>query len=73
VLPRALSEQPALFIEMLRAVYKASEESGVVDVEPENPEHARAFASQAYRLLEDWNRLPGTRDDGTIDGEILEA
>jgi len=73
VLLRALSEQPTLFIDMLRAVFKASEESGVVDVEPESPEHARAVAHQAYRLLEIWNRLPGTRDDGTIDGEALEA
>lgn len=73
VLLRALSEQPALFIEMLSAVFKASEESGVRDVEPENAEHARSVASQAYRLLELWNRLPGTRDDGTIDGEALEA
>jgi hypothetical protein len=73
VLLRALSEQPALFIEMLSAVFKASEESGVVNVEPENPERARAVASQAYRLLELWNHLPGTRDDGTIDGKILEV
>jgi hypothetical protein len=70
---RALSEQPALFIQMLSAVFKASEESGVVDVEPENPEQARAVADQAYRLLELWNRLPGTRDDGTIDGAALET
>lgn len=73
VLLRALSEQPALFIEMLSAVFKASEESGVVEAEPENPEHARAVANQAYRLLELWNRLPGTRDGGTIDSEVLEA
>ena len=68
VLLEALSEQPALFIEMLSAVFKASEETGIVDVEPENPEHARAVANQAYRLLELWDRLPGTRADGTIDG-----
>jgi transcriptional regulator with XRE-family HTH domain len=73
VLLRALSEQPSLFIEMLRAVFKASEESVVVEVAPENPEHARAVANQAYRLLELWDRLPGTRDDGTIDGDVLEA
>lgn len=73
VLLRALSEQPSLFIQMLSAVFKANEDSGVVDPEPENPEHARAVATQAYRLLELWNRIPGTRDDGTIDGEALEA
>lgn len=73
VLLKALSEQPTLFIQMLSAVFKASEESGVVDVEPENPEHARAVADRAYHLLELWNRLPGTRDDGTIDGVVLET
>jgi len=70
---KALSEQPKLFVEMLSAVFKASEESGVVDPEPEDPEHARAVADQAYRLLDLWNRIPGTREDGTIDGEVLEA
>ncbi|WP_208758143.1 helix-turn-helix domain-containing protein [Bradyrhizobium zhanjiangense] len=73
VLLRALSEQPSLFIQMLSLVYKASEESGIVDAEPENPERARAVANQAYRLLDLWNRLPGTQDDGTIDGTTLEA
>lgn len=73
VLLKALSEKPALFVEMLSVVFKASEESGVVDAEPENPEHARAVAERAYQLLDLWNRLPGTRDDGTIDGQILEA
>jgi transcriptional regulator with XRE-family HTH domain len=73
VLLRALSEQPSLFIEMLSAIFKPTEESGVVEPEPQDPEHARAVATQAYRLLELWNRIPGTRDDGTIDGEALEA
>jgi len=70
---KALSEQPALFVEMLKAVFKPSEESGISDPKPKDPEHARAVAEQAYRLLELWNRVPGTRDDGTIDGEALEA
>lgn len=73
VLLRALSEQPSLFIEILCAVFKASEESGVDDREPDDPEHARSVASQAFSLLELWDRIPGTRDDGTIDGAALEA
>ncbi len=70
---RALSDQPAIFIDMIKAAFKASEESGFVDEEPENTEQAGILANQAYRLLERWNRLPGTRDDGTIDEEVLEA
>nr|WP_192355983.1 helix-turn-helix transcriptional regulator [Mesorhizobium mediterraneum] len=72
VLLRALSEQPSLFVEMLSAVFRASEESGIVDPAPEDPRHAQTIATQAYRLLELWNYIPGTRDDGTIDGEALE-
>lgn len=72
VLLRALSEHPGLFIEMLSAVFKPSEESGVEESEPPDPEQARAVATQAYRLLELWDRIPGTRDDGTIDSEALE-
>ncbi|ARP67166.1 helix-turn-helix transcriptional regulator [Mesorhizobium sp. B2-5-9] len=73
VLMKALSEQPSFFVQILSAVFKASEESGVVDVEPQDPERARAIATQAYRLLEEWDRLPGTKDDGTIDNVALEG
>lgn len=70
---KALSEQPELFVQMLSAAFKPSEESGVSEPEPENPELARTIARQAYKLLDIWNRVPGTRDDGTIDSAILEA
>jgi transcriptional regulator with XRE-family HTH domain len=73
VLLRALSEQPALFIQMLSAVFKPTEGSGVTEPEPSDPEQARAVATQAYRLLELWNRIPGAQDDGAIDGAALEA
>lgn len=72
VLLEAMSEQPSLFIEMVSAVFKPSEESGVVEPEPEDRERAQTIAMQAYRLLELWNRLPGTRDDGTIEYAALE-
>jgi hypothetical protein len=73
VLLSVLSEQPKLFIEMLSAVFKASEDSGIEEPEPADPEQARAVAHQAYRLLDLWNHIPGRRDDNTIDGEVLEA
>jgi hypothetical protein len=73
VLLKALSEQPPFFIEMLSAVFKASEDSGIVEPEPSDPERARAVATQAYRVLDLWDRIPGTRDDGTIDAGELEG
>jgi transcriptional regulator with XRE-family HTH domain len=73
VLLKALSERPSLFIQVLSAVFRPSEESGVVDPEQRDPERARAIAHQAYRLLDLWDRLPGTRDDGIIDADALET
>jgi transcriptional regulator with XRE-family HTH domain len=71
VLLQALSEQPQIFIEMLSMAFKAREDSGVVDREAEDQERASKIATQAYRLLGLWDRIPGTRDDGSIDGEVL--
>lgn len=68
----ALSEQPSLFIEMLKSICHPSEESGLRDQDAD-PERAGVSASQAYRLLDLWDRLPGTLEDGTIDYEVLEA
>jgi uncharacterized membrane-anchored protein YhcB (DUF1043 family) len=68
-----LATKPDLFVQLLAAVYKPSEDSGVVDPPAENPEHARNIANQAYRLLRIWNVIPGTGADGSIDGARLEA
>jgi hypothetical protein len=68
-----LSEEPALFMQMLSAIFRPSEESGVVEPAPADADQARALAGQAYQLLELWDRLPGTRDDGSIDAALLEA
>jgi hypothetical protein len=73
VLIKGVSEQPELFIEMIRAIWRPSEQSGYVDPEPADPDYARNVANQAYRLLDILNRLPGERDDRTIDGAKLEA
>ncbi|MGI4861646.1 MAG: helix-turn-helix domain-containing protein [Janthinobacterium lividum] len=70
---RALSEQPSLFIDMLKAIFLPSEESGIIEPEPADSAQAQAVASQAYRLLSLWNRLPGTRENGTLDGAVLES
>jgi hypothetical protein len=70
---RALSEQPALFVQLLCALFKPSEDSGIVEPDQEDPAQARALASQSFRLLEMWNRLPGAHDDGSIDSKELES
>ena len=68
-----LATNPDLFIQLLTAVYKPSEDSGVIDAPVENEEQARNIADQAYRLLRLWDVIPGTRADGSVDGSKLEA
>lgn len=72
-LMKTISEQPPFFVQLLTATFKASEESGVVDPEPPDIEHAKIIRDRAYSLFEVWNLIPGMREDGTIDGETLDA
>lgn len=68
-LHKALATNPAFFVELLHAVF------GKIELEPDDSdarERARTIASQAYHVLEDWALVPGTRDDGSIDGAELE-
>jgi transcriptional regulator with XRE-family HTH domain len=71
LLPKALSEQPALFVQMLKAIFKSRGEEG--EPEPEDSEQAHALAVQAFELLRQSSHLPGTRADGTVDAEALKA
>lgn len=72
-LMRTLADRPSFFVELLTARFKASEESGVVDSEPPDLDDARLLRDQTGRLFEMWSQIPGTRDDGTIDGEAMNA
>lgn len=68
-LHKALARKPAFFVELLHAVF------GKMELEPDDVggrERARTIASQAYHVLEDWSLMPGTRDDGSIDGAEME-
>jgi hypothetical protein len=70
-LHKALSTQPKFFIELLSAVFASND-----NAPPDDPvafETARAIATQAFRVLDEWTRVPGSDDRGVIDGVALEA
>ncbi len=69
VLPRVLAEDPRHFIDLLKVAFRAETDDRS---EPVPPERAR-MAEQAYRVLESWAQIPGSRDDGSIDQVRLEA
>jgi hypothetical protein len=65
-LEKSLATNPKFFAEVLSYCYKS--EHG------ENPplnESEQRFAVVAYHLLDEWKRLPGLRDDNSLDAEVL--
>jgi len=68
---RRLATDPRFFVEVLSAVFSPAKESGVSEEPPADRERATALASHAYRLLRQWNLMPGTKADGTIDAEAM--
>jgi len=72
-LQKALATQPRFFVEVIRRVYRPSEESGIEEPPPDDPEREEAIIRQAYDLLRTWRRLPGTTDDGVMESAALET
>jgi len=73
VLLKAMATSPEFFIDIMKMIYKPSEESGVVEGPASDPEDARKIGSQAYRLLRLWDRVPGSDDQGRIDFPALSS
>ena len=61
-LQHALSTQPGLFVQVLRLVYRAKNEQPR-EVSPQE----QARATQAYRLLENWKRVPGIVEEEYVE------
>lgn len=72
-LHRALSRDPAFFVELLKLIYLPDKESGVIEPKADDEELVRRMATQAYDVLHHWAHVPGADDAGKIDGEALEA
>lgn len=66
---RMLSTQPKSFIEVLCFIYKPRNERKEDRPEPTEAEKERA--RKAWHLLNDWNLIPGTKPDDTIDAKEL--
>jgi hypothetical protein len=67
-LERQLAEDPGFFCEVLKIVYRSEKDKGVPR---ELDEHGKARWRNAYELLANWSRSPGTKDDGSFDGTEL--
>ncbi|MEM7473977.1 MAG: helix-turn-helix transcriptional regulator [Planctomycetota bacterium] len=67
---RSLSSNPQFFGDLIGLIFRPEHE------EPEKRKLSpveESRASQAFRLLMNWKRVPGLQDDGTVDEEELSA
>lgn len=67
---RKLAEEPSFFCELIRLVFKSKSEGETESLEPID-EVQQKIATNAYRLLSNWQYLPGTMADATLDEKPL--
>ena len=65
-----LSSDPAFYCEIIRLVFRSQDCDLPVE---EITEQSQGIATNVYRLLSEWRRPPGSRDDGGYDASTLDA
>lgn len=70
-LEKRLASDPAFFAEVIALVYRSKNTSEDASVEID--EQQKRLAKNAYKLLSEWKRCPGTRDDGSFSAEAFNA
>lgn len=66
-LHQALADDPAFFVQVISAIYRAEGDSTEVT------DQQRDVAENAYRLLSSWSAVPGRSSDGDLDAAALRA
>ena len=69
-LEQRLIDDPGFFCELIRIVFRSKKSDWPV---PGTAEQQTNIATNAYRLLSTWNMPPGSRKDGTFDGDAFTA
>jgi len=67
-LVRFLSEEPEFFAKVIRIIFRSKKEQ---ESDAESTEEQPRGASHWYRLLMNWNQIPGTQPDGSVNEEQL--
>lgn len=63
---RLLARDPEDFVTFVRAMFRSEGET-----KRKLSAQEKAFGQRAFSVLREWSRIPGTRDDGTIDSVAL--
>lgn len=70
-LEKRLASDPAFFAEAIGLVFRSKNTSEGDCKEPD--ELKKHLATNAYKLLTEWKRCPGTQDDGLFSAEVFSA
>jgi hypothetical protein len=70
LLQKKLATEPAFFCEVIRAIFRSDKGGSAAK---NVTEEQQSIATNAYRLLMEWKTPPGTQDDGTFNGDALNA
>lgn len=70
-LEKRLASDPAFFAEAIGLVFRSKNTSADDCDEPD--EQKKHLAKNAYKLLTEWKRCPGSQDDGTFSAEAFNA
>ena len=62
----ALAAEPELFVDLIARVYRGKNQA-----RRRLEESDEAIAHHAWRVLNNWNTIPGLREDGTLDADHL--
>jgi hypothetical protein len=72
----AMADAPDVFVDLVTRIYRPREPEEQEEDEQPTPvpdEGAARIAQNAWRLLNRWNVIPGTREDGDIDPAALRS
>ena len=70
-LHRAISRDPALFVQVLSWLYRRKDGAADPELEGIEPKRVEMLADIAYHALEGWDIVPGKAEDGTIDKTLF--
>ena len=66
---KKLAKDPSFFCEIIRLVYKSTKEESI----KESSQQEKEIATNAWRLLYNWNILPGIDENGYLDEKSFKA
>jgi hypothetical protein len=70
LLEQELADRPEFFCEVVRLVFRSQNDAKDETKEPD--ERKQSIATNAYRLLDNWSKPPGSKADGSFDAAAFE-